>query len=450
MSIRWSATEVASAVGGVLIGSDTEVTSVSVDSRNLDPGAAFVALRGEHFDGHRFAAAAASAGASVVIVESGAEIDPDTVSGTPRIEVPDTATALRDLAALRRSIFGGPVVAVTGSSGKTSTKDLLAAALPGAFASPRSFNNEVGVPLTVLSSPDDAGALVVEVGSRGRGHIRWLMPAVRPDVAIITNLGMAHLEMFGTLEDLADAKWELVEALGELGTAVLPADDLRLRRPHPGTTLTFGSTADGDADVAYDRLVVDDGGLPTFEVHTPSGSSRVRLRMAGAHQAPNTAAAIAAGIALGVELDVLVEGVERAEGSPWRMEIHRGRFTVVNDAYNANPDSMRAALRMVAQMPGRRLAVLGRMGELGPVEAEEHRRVGTQLRDLGFSVLVTVGPDPGMAEGAGDIAVAADDVPHALDLLADLIAPDDVVLVKASRAVGLEKVAERLVEEAGR
>ena len=218
-SLNWTLATVAAATGGIVDGDPTmPVRAVSTDSRIAEPGAVFVALRGEQHDGHDHAVTAVAEGAVAALVERGTH--PNLV---PRIDVDDTAAALRDLAAYRRSELTMPVVAVTGSTGKTSTKDLLAAAIPGAWASPRSYNNEVGVPLTVLRAPGDATALVVEVGSRGIGHIRWLMPAILPSVAIITNLGLVHLETFGSRDAIADGKWELIEGLTVGGIAILPA-----------------------------------------------------------------------------------------------------------------------------------------------------------------------------------------------------------------------------------
>jgi UDP-N-acetylmuramoyl-tripeptide--D-alanyl-D-alanine ligase len=418
---------------------ETVVRGVSTDSRRVAPGDLFVAVAGDVFDGNDFVRAAIAAGAAAVVTS-------EDIAGVPRIVAADTLEVLRDLAALRRAELRMPVVAITGSSGKTSTKDLLARALPGAWASPRSFNNEIGVPLTVINTPDDASYLVAEVGSRGRGHISFLMPAVRPDVAVITNLGLVHLETFGTTADLADAKFELIEALDEEGAAVLPAGETRLHRPHRGSTLTFG--VEPDADVRVGRVDIDSGGYPSFQISYHDEVANVRLRIAGAHQALNAAAAVAAGVALGVDFAVLVTRLESATGSQWRMEIHRGRFTVVNDAYNANPDSMEAAMRTVAAMPGRHLAVLGTMAELGPVAAAEHRRIGRLADELGFAAVITVGDEPGIAAAAGPIARNVPDAETAHELISGMVRPGDVVLVKASRAVGLESLAMRLATEA--
>ena len=439
---RWTLDEVAAITGGTLIGDGAVVISaVSTDSRTVTAGDLFVALSGDRFDGNRFAGQAVERGAAGVV----AKRDSGVTTGQ-RIEVNDTLTALRDLAAARRSELTMPVVAITGSSGKTTTKDLLAAALPGAHAAGASFNNEIGVPITVLSCPDDAGFLVVEVGSRGVGHIAYLAPAVRPDVAVVTNLGVAHMETFGTRQRLAAAKGELIDALGPGGTAVVPVSEPSLQERAAAAVLTFGE--EPGADIVVADVVLDESGCPTFTLRTPEGIVRLGLRLAGAHQALNAAAAVGAGLAAGVALDVLAAGLERAAGSPWRMEVHRGRFTVIDDSYNANPDSVAAALRTASAVPGRRLAVLGEMAELGPISRQEHLRVGRMVRDMGFAALVVVGADPGLVEGAGPIARPVADAAAAAAVVSRIVRDGDVVLVKASRAVGLDVVARRLIEEA--
>jgi UDP-N-acetylmuramoyl-tripeptide--D-alanyl-D-alanine ligase len=439
--MKWSAGFIADATGGMLVGDPgILVTAIGTDSRDVAPGSAFVAVAGERFDGNDYAAAALAGGASLVLVD---RPDCDLV---PRIEVDSGLTALRDLAARRRAELACPVIGITGSTGKTTTKDMLAAALPGAWASPRSYNNEVGVPLTVLDAPAEPAYLVVEVGSRGIGHIEWLAPAVRPTVAVITNIGVVHLETIGSKERVVTAKWELAAALEPGGTLVVPADDPRLHRPVDGTMLTFGEIP--AADVRAGSIHYDNAGRPDFLVETPAGRARIRLAVSGKHQVSNAAAAVAAGLAVGVPLDHLAEALETAGASRWRMEIHPGRFTVVNDAYNANPDSMRSALETVAAMPGRHIAVLGRMAELGPVEEEEHLGIGRLARALGFALVVIVGEDPGLAAGAGTIARSVPDTAAAAILLDDFVADDDVILVKASRIVGLETLADTLTEEA--
>jgi UDP-N-acetylmuramoyl-tripeptide--D-alanyl-D-alanine ligase len=435
--LDWTIGEVGAAVDGVVDGDPAiRINSVSTDSRSVQPGALFVAIRGDHHDGHDYAASAMTDGAVVTLVESGRGRDTN-----PRIEVADTNDALISLAAHRRRELGARVAAVTGSTGKTSTKDLLAAALPGSWASPRSFNNEVGVPLSVLSAPAATDHLVLEVGSRGLGHIRRLAPAVMPDVAIITNLGVVHLETFGTRDALAMGKLELVEALGEGGVAVLPADEPQLLRAHPGPTITFGASP--DADVAVSDLSVDEHGRPSFVLHAGGVSASASLQMAGVHNALNAAAAAGAALALGRDLGEVADRFAAATASPWRMEVHRGRLTIVNDAYNANPDSMLAALQTIAAMPGSHVAVLGPMAELGTVTVQEHVRIGKAAKDLGFQV-VTVGDDYGLAAAAGGRNVPDSTAAEAIVL--EEVDDGAVVLVKASRAAGLEQLAARLIE----
>jgi UDP-N-acetylmuramoyl-tripeptide--D-alanyl-D-alanine ligase len=436
--LDWTLAVVAASTGGVVDGDPAmRIHSVSTDSRAIAPGALFVAISGEHHDGHDFAAAAMTAGAVAAVVRRRAELEI-----LPRVEVEDTSKALIDLAAHRRIELTARVAAVTGSTGKTSTKDLLAAALPGSWSSPRSFNNEVGVPITVLTVPTDVESLVVEVGSRGLGHIRRLAPAVMPDVAVITNLGIVHLETFGTRDAIADGKYELVEALGEGGLAVLPENEPRLARPHPGPTITFGLGA--EADVRVSDIELDERGRPRFMLHAADASELVELSMSGAHNALNAAAAAGAALAFGHRLDEVARRFAGVTGSPWRMEVHEGRITVVNDAYNANPDSMLAAMETVAAMPGRHIAVLGEMAELGHLSDEEHARVGRAARDLGFEV-ITVGLDHGLADAAGGRNVA--DQGEAIRIVSEEAEDGSVVLVKASRSVGLERLAGRLIAE---
>jgi UDP-N-acetylmuramoyl-tripeptide--D-alanyl-D-alanine ligase len=437
---RRSLSELAEMIGAQAFDADgVFVSAVTTDSRSVQPGDLFVAVVGENFDGNQFIGAALEGGASAVVTSD------STADAIPRIVVADTQVALRDIAAIRRAELDVPVVAITGSTGKTSTKDLLAAALPKAWASPRSFNNEIGVPITILDTPDDARYLIAEVGSRGRGHISFLMPAVRPDVAVITNLGVVHLETFGTTDELADSKYELVEALDNHGTAVVPADDPRLHRSHRGATVTFG--VGHEADIGVSAIALDDDGYPSFRITAHGETAAIRLQVAGAHQALNAAAAVGAGLAVGVDLATLAEGLEAAKGSQWRMEIHRGRFTVVNDAYNANPDSMEAAMRTVAAMPGRHVAILGTMAELGPLEKSEHQRIGRLADELGFAAVVTVGDEPGIAASAGSIGRNVADVAAAREVVSRFVRDGDVVLVKASRAVGLESLAIELAAE---
>ena len=438
--LDWTMATVAASVGGIVDGDPSmPVHSISTDSRAVEPGSVFVAIRGERHDGHDFAADAVGVGAVAALVEKGSH--PDLV---PRIEVDDTTTALRDLAAHRRSELQMPVISITGSTGKTSTKDLLAAAIPGSWASTRSYNNEIGVPLTVLTTPDDATALIIEVGSRGIGHIKWLMPAIRPSVAVITNLGVVHFETFGSRDAVADGKWELVEGLGEGSTAALPDDEPRLQRDHPGPTITFGESPTALVRIA--NVSTDDEGRPSFDLRSCGRVLSISLEMAGPHNARNAAAALAAATAIGIDPETAAEGMSKAVASPWRMDVTTGSFTVVNDSYNANPTSMEAALRTIAAMPGRSYAILGEMAELGSITTEEHRRIGLLAADLGFEGVVTVGPDHGLAVAAGGLNLP--DPSAAFNHVIDMLHDGDVVLIKGSRSVGLEDIAERFAKVA--
>ncbi len=443
--MRWDLDRVAAACGGRATG-ETSLESVTTDSRAIGDAALFVAVRGENHDGHDFLEEAIASGAAAVMVERGRL--PEGVVG---VEVDDTLEGLRQMAIARRGEMNVAVAAVTGSSGKTTTKDLIAAVLSGRpHASPQSYNNEFGVPLTVLGAPDEATALIVEVGSRGRGHIAHLAAAILPDVAVLTNVGRAHLEMFGTVEKVIEAKWELIEALGPDGTAVLPAADDRLVSRRRGAMITFGEAAGADVDAR--DVVVDDSGRSRFVLHHGGVSAAASMRLPGRHQPANGAAAVAAAIALGEEFETAAARLEHAEVSRWRMELAEvpygsGSIVIVNDSYNANPDSMAAALASVAEMPGRHIAVLGKMHELGDIEAAAHREAGQQAAALGFTVLA-VGDDPGIASGAGDAATAVPDTGAAVDELRQLLEPGDVVLIKASRAAGLESVAAALEGQA--
>ena len=464
--MRLTVADVAAATGGSVrggagaAGADAVITSVSVDSRRLLPGALFVAFRAER-DGHDFVADAFARGASAALVERTeglGDTGDGVASGNPLVIVPDTAAALSALGRLaRKRLESVPVVGITGSSGKTSTKDLTAAALGSALrvcASPGSFNNELGVPLTLLSAGPDTEALVVEMGARGIGHIADLVSLSRPTVGVITNIGLAHAEFFGSRAEVARAKGELVEGLPPSGWAVLCADDDMtpgLAARTPASVLTAG--LDASADVRVSGLALDTELRPSFRLTTPWGAADVAaLPLRGAHQATNAALAVAVAGVLGVGPEAAVAGLTQAKGAPWRMELCRtpGGVLVLNDAYNANPASMAAALDALAALDGRgrRFAVLGTMAELGPCSEEEHRRLGRRAAGCGVTAVVAVGAQAApLAEGAreGGVDVVAVDTPEAaVAALAGRLRPGDAVLVKASRVAGLERVAAAL------
>jgi UDP-N-acetylmuramoyl-tripeptide--D-alanyl-D-alanine ligase len=450
-----SLVDVAGAVGVDAVLDGVVTGEVRIDSRVVQPGDLFVALAGEHSDGHDFAATAVEAGAIGVLVER-----PTTARD---IVVPDALVALQSLARQVFSVDQPLTFGLTGSSGKTSTKDLLAQVLAefGPTLAPvGSFNNEIGLPLTATQRTSETAYAALEYSARGIGHIAFLCDIVRPHVGIVLNVGSAHLGEFGSVENIAVAKGELVEAATSL--AVLNADDplviaMASRTPHP--VVTFGSTE--AADFRASDVSVDDEGRASFQLDCRHGSAPVRLQVRGEHQTWNALAVAAAVIGAGVTTDVglVADRLSQARAvSRWRMEVtDRGDgVTVVNDAYNANPDSMLAALRTLQVMSRggerRTWAVLGGMAELGPDGDAAHEEVGRAAARHAVRVVVIGSAAAGIhagavAEGSRDAALV-DDVDAALALLRAEVQPGDVVLVKASRSVGLEKLAAALLDGA--
>lgn len=453
--------EVAELTGGTLHGGDpgTTVTgAVTLDSRTVGPGDLFVAVVGERVDGHDFLPAAAAAGAVGAL---GSRPDP----ALPCVVVDDPVVALGRLAAgvhTRLAADGLITLGLTGSSGKTSTKDLLGQVLAAAGATvspPGSYNNDIGLPLTVLTADASTRHLVLEMGARGPGHIARLCAVARPDIGVVLNVGSAHLGEFGSAEVIAQAKGELVEALPENGTAVLNADDPRVLGMASRTRARVVTTGRGaTADVRATDVVLDDSARGRFTLVAGGEEHPVALRVVGEHQVANALSAAAAALAAGMApADVATALSAAGPLSRWRMEVGRRAdgVTIVNDAYNANPESMRAALSAVAGMPAtRRIAVLGAMAELGPGAAAEHERLGRDAAAAGIDLVVAVGPDAvGIADGAtaagrrpGEESVLVPDRAAARQLMSEVLRPGDVVLVKASRAYGLELLAADLLD----
>ncbi|MFI1175981.1 UDP-N-acetylmuramoyl-tripeptide--D-alanyl-D-alanine ligase [Streptomyces melanogenes] len=457
--IALSLAEIAEIVGGQsydIPDPSVQVTgSVVIDSRLVAPGSLFAAFAGEHVDGHDYARVAYEAGAVAVLAARPV--------GVPAIVVDDVQGALGALAREVVRRLGTDVVALTGSSGKTSTKDLIAQVLqrhaPTVYT-PGSLNNEIGLPLTALTATSETRHLVLEMGARGIGHIRYLTGLTPPRIGLVLNVGTAHIGEFGGREQIAEAKGELVEVLPQDGCAVLNADDPLVRAMAPRTearVLLFGEAE--DADVRAENVRLTDAGQPSFRLHTPSGCSDVTLRLYGEHHVSNALAAAAVAHELGMSADEIARALSEAGTlSRWRMEVTErpDGVTVVNDAYNANPESMRAALRALAAMgKGRRTwAVLGPMAELGDESLAEHDAVGRLAVRLNVSKLVAVGDREASwlqlgayNEGSwGEESVHVSDAQAAVDLLRSELRPGDVVLVKASRSIGLERVALALLD----
>ncbi len=432
--MQFSASEVAQATGGTLFGPDVMLDGVSFDSRSVAAGQLFVALVAER-DGHDFIPSARARGAAAYLTER----EP---GGGTAIVVADTAAALMHLGGWARGRISGPVIGVTGSVGKTSTKDLARAALSAGLrtaANERSFNNEQGLPVTILNAADDTEALVLEMGMRGFGEITKLCGIGRPTIGVVTLVAAAHTERVGGIEGVARAKAELVESLTSSGVAILNADDFRvaaMAAMTEATVLLFGHHQHADIQIA--QLTLDELARPRFTLHTPWGNTGVALAVSGEHMALNAAAAIAVAGCCGVDVAEAAHALGNARLSPWRMEISRSRrgTVVINDSYNANPASMRAAIETLAALPvsGRRVAILGVMAELAdPVE--DHAEIADLLRRHGIE-LIAVGTD------------LYGQAPHQnpLDVTASL-AGDDAVLVKGSRVAGLETLAEVVVDQ---
>ncbi|MCW2889173.1 MAG: UDP-N-acetylmuramoylalanyl-D-glutamyl-2,6-diamin opimelate/D-alanyl-D-alanylligase [Streptosporangiaceae bacterium] len=439
---------------------DTVVTGpVVIDSRAAEPGSLFVAVRGERADGHDFAAAAVRAGAVAVLAER-------PLDGIPTVVVDEAVQALGRLArGVADRLPKTTVIGITGSSGKTSTKDLVAQVvgrLGPTVAPAGSFNNEIGHPLTVLRADEDTRYLVMEKSARGLGHIAYLTRIAPPRIGVVLNVGTAHLGEFGSREVVAKAKGELVEALTADGTAILNADDPLVRTMAARTAakiVTFGRVPDALVRATDERL--DDQGRARFSLVTPEGTAPVALRLHGSHAVSNALAAAAVAREVGMPLpDIAAALSEAVPVSRWRMEVSERAdgVTVVNDAYNANPESMRAALDALGHMArGRRAyAVLGGMAELGASSVAEHEKIGQHVARSGIAGLIAVGATAApMLDGARQVgswtgeSVQVDDAGAAMAALSERLRPRDVVLVKGSRVAGLERVAQALLSEGG-
>jgi UDP-N-acetylmuramoyl-tripeptide--D-alanyl-D-alanine ligase len=452
--------EIAEAVGGTAHGDATVTGGAFIDTRTPEPGGIFVALAGERADGHDFAEQAIAAGAVAVLGSR-----PTSV---PTVVVDDVVTALGGLARhVHDALTDLTTYALTGSQGKTGTKDYLAAILEGegpTIATRGNFNNEIGVPLTVLRAGPETKHLVVEMGARGVGHIAYLCRIAPPDVAAVVNVGTAHIGEFGSREAIAEAKGEIVEALTTEGTAVLNADDALVAAMAPraaGTVVTFGT----DGTLQATEISTDDLGRPSFDLQWRGSGATVHLAQLGMHQIENALAAAAMALGSGLDLDAVADGLTDARPpSRWRMELHERAdgTAVINDAYNANPESMAAALAVLQGIRGRAgrrtIAVLGEMLELGEGAVSAHRSVGANAAAAEVDVLLTVGDMAAhMAAAALELkgeqtgwqgeAIVTVGRAEAVAWLRQNVSAGDVVLVKASRGAALELVAEALLDE---
>jgi UDP-N-acetylmuramoyl-tripeptide--D-alanyl-D-alanine ligase len=429
------------------VGADCECSGVTTDSRAIRPGDLFVALRGENFDGHEFLDQAGSAGAVAALVSR------PVASALPQLQVRDTRIALGRLGAYNRALYQGPLVAITGSSGKTSVKNMVRAVLAQrgrTLATEGNFNNELGVPLTLLRLEPGVEFAVVEMGAARAGDIRWLCELGQPTVALLLNAGTAHLESFGgTVEDVAAAKGEIFDGLGARHFAIINADQPFAQqwrgRAEPATILDFGVTTPA-AISARDVQVLGVKGV-SFIASTPRGEFEVRLGLPGAHNVGNALAATAVGLACGLELAEIKAGLESVQptGGRLALSVTPGGAALIDDCYNANPGSVRAAIDLLASCDGRRTLVLGAMLELGERSEQLHREIGAYAATAGIDQFCGVGDllQPAVsAFGAG--ARWFPDCDAAIVALQGEFGNDDTVLVKGSRGARMERLLHAL------
>jgi UDP-N-acetylmuramoyl-tripeptide--D-alanyl-D-alanine ligase len=445
--------DVARAVDGLFLGEDAVVTSVAIDSRIVRPGDLFVALPGERTDGGRFVPEAFTNGATGVLVRDGLSVE------GPAVCVRSTHEALLQLAADERRRMTATVIGITGANGKTSAKDMTAAVLATRFrthASPQSFNNEVGLPVTLLGAPADTEVVVAEMGARREGDVTLLCTVAQPNVVVVTNVGVAHLEIFGSWDRIVEASAEPVDALGPRGVAVLNADDpvvAGYATRFDGRTITFGRSS--SADVRADDVALDRDGRAAFSLVHGDQRAHVTMAVPGEHMVANALAAVAVGVALEVPIEDAARALGVSTISHWRMETFTtgSGVRVMNDAYNANPESVAAALRTARWIAGdgHLIAVLGAMAELGSISMREHERVGELAARLRVDRLITVGETArtiataAVREGVEPDHVAAFETgDEALEDVRRAAAPGDLVLFKGSRVAGLEKLAEAM------
>ena len=452
--------EISEIVGGTVYGDPSvEVTgNAIIDSRQARSGDLFAAFQGEHADGHGFAPQARDRGAVAVLGER-------PVLELPTVVVDDVQRGLQDLAkqVLERLRSRLTVIALTGSQGKTSTKDLLAAVLGAraeTVATHGSFNNEIGLPLTVLQASESTRFLVLEMGARGVGHLSELVEIAPPDIALVLNVGSAHLGEFGSRANIALAKGEIVDALSPQGVAILNADDplvASMSSRCDGTVVTFGHHH--NADLRLGPVGLDHLGRPQFAMTWGEETVDISMKLLGAHQAVNAGAVAATALTCGISLQSCASALQSvAVLSRWRMELaeRADGLAVINDAYNANPESMAAAVETLTAIGGRcgrrTIAVLGEMLELGESSQQSHRKLGAQTK--GVDTVIAVGANAsGIIEGRVALtrdpehAIAVESVEAAIQWLRDNTGGSDVVLIKASRSIGLEAVADALLHQ---
>ena len=445
-------TEIADAVAGELINEeDFRIDSISTDTRQLEPGDLFIALLGENFDAHDFLAQAFEKGARAAVVESGREYDVKK----PLIKVEDTTRALQDLAAYYLEQLSLTVIAVTGSTGKTTTKDLTASVVKQRYETLKTqgnFNNEIGLPLTLFRLDESHEAVVLEMGMRGVGEIAHLTEIAPPDIGVVTNVGKTHIELLGSVAKIAQAKSELVQSLDEKGTAILNADDERVKAMSELTkanVIYYGINKEANLKGREIRTLTSPDRV-SFQLEVGTKSSEIMLPMPGEYNVYNALAAAAVGRELGIDLAEIKEGLATASLTDKRNQIIKSAqgIKIINDTYNANPTSVRAGLNTLSQIAeGRKIAILGDMLELGEVAEKEHYKLGSVIIEEGIDYLITIGDLAlKIAEGAEDKGLDKSKIftynrkREAIDKIEEIMETDDTILVKASRGMKLEEI----------
>ena len=452
MMRNWMLSELQAPTSGKMLGADCEVTAVSTDTRQAQAGALFVALRGENFDGHSYVDQAHKSGAVAAMVSC--EVD----SALPQLKVSDTQRALGALGAYNRQDFTGTLVAVTGSSGKTTVKNMIHAVLSrsgSALATEGNLNNEIGVPLTLLNLSHEHEFAVVEMGAARKGDIAWLCELGRPSIALLLNAMPAHLQGFGSVDEVAAAKGEIFDGLDSSATAVINADqpwaDQWRQRAEPAAILSYGLEKDADISATSIRPMGVQG--VSFELQTPAGATSISLRLPGKHNVSNALAAVAVGIACDMSLEKIRQGLESVTPVAGRLSVGSAPSgaDVIDDCYNANPGSVRAAIDVLEGCIGKRTLILGAMKELGPGSASLHREVGRYARERGLEQFWGVGPELEQAVAAfGDNGRYFSDTSAAVDAAAGAFSAGDSVLVKGSRGAMMEVVVHALrAQQAG-
>jgi UDP-N-acetylmuramoyl-tripeptide--D-alanyl-D-alanine ligase len=444
-------------------GNQTIARGISIDSRTIEKGNLFVAIPGERYDGHQFVTEATNKGASLILIskEKTSHVKKKELKEIPVVLVDDTKKALRDIAFWHRNRFEVPTVAVTGTNGKTTTKDMIAEVLSSKFRvlkSIKSYNNLIGVPLTLFELNPDTQVLVLELGMSSPGEIGILTQTAKPNLGVITNIGPAHLESMRSLEKIAQAKFELLDNMPSSHTSVLNADDEFLaKRIEDGKEKCISFAIRNEADFKASELTTTDEGYIGFKVNDKLD---INLKLLGDHNVYNALAAFAVGTLLGVEEGKIKRGLERYTPSELRMELNQiGNIKVINDSYNANPVSMANALKTLKQMKsgGRKIAVLGDMLELGGKTFEYHFELGRRVAESGIDLLLTVGKySPAIGQGAKEYGMnpekilAFDNNEKISAYLLENLKAGDLVLIKGSRKIKLEEVVLSLKSLYGR